>query len=190
MKKTRMSLMLICMLLLSAILINMTGCLITESETGNPATDNPVTEDIESFSFTLTWGCYGVSSYDSKSAKLVKTTDATRPEDYITEYSLTKDQQLKVFRLISDLDLTSYPDEYDPHGDSVISVGTSPSMTLILSVKSSAGEKTITANDIAYTFGCENPKGQKFLDVCKAIRDILTASDEWKALPEYEFFYS
>ena len=34
-----------------------------------------------------------------------------------------------------------------------------------------------------------NPAGQKFLDVCKAIEDILTSTDEWKALPDYEFYY-
>ncbi len=42
-----------------------------------------------SFSFSLTWGCYGVSSYDSKIGVLLNTTDATRPDDYITTYFLT-----------------------------------------------------------------------------------------------------
>ena len=37
--------------------------------------------------------------------------------------------------------------------------------------------------------GQENKKGQKFLSVCKAIEEILTGSEEWKALPEYEFLY-
>ena len=34
----------------------------------------------EDFSFSLIWGAYGTSSYDSRTGKLVKTTDATHPE--------------------------------------------------------------------------------------------------------------
>lgn len=134
----------------------------------------------------LTWGCYGISSYDSTTGKLVKTTDATNPEEYITTYQLTKEQYSYIGKLIKGLDIASYPDSYNPHGDGLAS---SPPMTLILSVKTDGLEKTVTASTIVALFESKNPKGQKFLDVCKGIRDILTATDEWKALPEYEFFY-
>lgn len=143
--------------------------------------------DPKGFSFSLTWDCYGISSYDSKTGKLVKTKDATNPEDYVTTYLLTAEQKQEIFDLISDLDVTSYPDTYSPHGDGIDS---SPPMTLILSVNTDTIQKTITASNIALTFGSNNRKGQKFLDVCKAIRDILTETEEWKSLPEYEFFYS
>ena len=46
----------------------------------------------ESFSFSLVWDCYGVSSYDSETGRLIKTTDATNPEDYITHCELTEEQ--------------------------------------------------------------------------------------------------
>ena len=62
-------------------------------------------------------------------------------------------------------------------------------MTLILSVKADGIDKTITVKETMLSYETNNKKGQKFLDTCKGIRDILTTTEEWKALPEYEFFY-
>ena len=140
-----------------------------------------------SFSFSLTWNCYGVSSYDSATGKLVKTKDATYPDDFITNYQLTEAQKQRILDWILDLNVMSYPDRYDPHKGGLTS---NPSMTLILSVKTDTIEKTITAADIALSYESGDPEGQKFLSVCKAIQDMLTETDAWKALPEYEFFYN
>ena len=140
----------------------------------------------DSFTFSLTWGCYGISSYDSETGRLVKTADATNPEDYVTTYWLTAEQEQEICDLISNLDVTAYPDVYNPHANGLAS---DPSMTLILSVSTGAVQKTITAANIAISYQSDNRAGQEFLDVCKAIEDILTATEEWKALPEYEFFY-
>jgi hypothetical protein len=140
----------------------------------------------DSFSFSLTWGCYGISSYDSETGKLVKTTHATDPEEYITTYRLTDRQKQQIYELVKGLNMTAYPDTYDPHGGGVASF---PSMTLILSVKTDKVFKTVTAENIAYTFESKNSQGQRFLHVCKAISDILMETEEWKALPEYEHFY-
>lgn len=163
---------------------------------GNTAGDNDgltgntpggvLMDTVDNFSFSLVWGCYGISSYDSETGKLVKTTDATNPEDYITTLQLSGAQQFEIWELIWDLDIEEYPDEYDPHKDGLISF---PSMTLILTVRTDDYIKTVRAEDIALTFETTDAKGQKFLTVCKAIEDILTATDEWNALPEYEHFY-
>ena len=140
----------------------------------------------DSFSFSLTWGCYGISSYDSRTGKLVKTTDATHPEDYFTTYKLTGEQRKQIYDWIVNLQVTDYPDNYGPHDDGLMS---SPSMTLILSVQTDTLQKTIRAENIALTGKADNKKGQKFLDVCNAISHLLTETEEWKALPEYEVFY-
>ena len=140
----------------------------------------------DSFTFSLTWGCYGVSSYDSETGRLVKTTDAANPEDYVTTYRLTAEQKQEIFDLIFSLDVTAYPDTYNPHADGLAS---DPSMTLVLSVNAGAVQKTITAANIAMSYQSDNREGQEFLNVCKAIEDILTGTEEWSALPEYEFFY-
>ena len=143
-------------------------------------------DEWDTFSFSLTWNCYGISSYDSATGRLIKTTDTTHPEDYITQYHLTDAQKQRIYDLLLNLNVMAYPDLYNPHKNGLAS---EPSMTLILSVRTDRGEKTIAAREIALTYEADNPAGQRFLQVCKEIRDILVETDAWKALPEYEFFY-
>lgn len=146
----------------------------------------PTGKDVpDDFRFSYVWNMYGISSYDSETGKLVKTTDATHPEEYETTYMLSDAEKAQIYEQISSLDILSYPDEYNPNEG----VYSSPSITLILSVKDGDTEKTVKAEDIAYSYSSENKKGQKFLSVCKSIEEILTGSEEWKALPEYEFLY-
>lgn len=140
----------------------------------------------DNFSFSLTWGCYGISSYNSETGRLVKTTDATHPEDYVTEYQLPREDLERIYDYICALDVASYPDEYKPHKNGLAS---SPPMSLILTVRTDGFEKTIRAENIAITYESKDKKGQAFLTTCKAIRDILIKTEEWKALPEYEVFY-
>ena len=155
-------------------------------EDGNGNMDGAVNTDVpDNLSFSLTWNTYGISSYDSATGKLVKTTDATNPEDYVTTLELDGTQLFEIWELLWELDIETYPDEYNPHGG----LASSPSMTLILTLREGDKVKTVRAEDIALSYESDDPKGQKFLDTCKAIRDILTATEEWKALPEYEFFY-
>lgn len=139
----------------------------------------------EDFSFALRWGVFGISSYDSRTGKLIKTGDATRPQDYITEYILPADQLERIYGLIRDLDVNTYPAEYNPNKD----LATCPPMTLILTVRVDGAERTVKAKDIAISYESDNKKGQTFLAVCQEISQILTDSEEWKALPDYEFLY-
>lgn len=156
-------------------------------EDGNGDMDGAVNTDVpDNLSFSLTWNTYGISSYDSATGKLVKTTDATNPEDYVTTLQLDGTQLFEIWELLWELDIETYPDEYDPQGGELSS---DPSMTLILTLRDGDKVKTVRAEDIALSYESDDPKGQKFLDTCKGIRDILTATEEWKALPEYEFFY-
>ncbi len=140
---------------------------------------------LSSFEFSLTWDCNGISSYDSETGRLIKTNDATVPSDYTTTYKLTDSQKRQIYSLILSLDVTSYPDKYDPNE----ALRTSPSMTLILSVKTDILQKTVSAENIALSYEADNARGQRFLSVCEEIKNILTETEEWKALPEYEFFY-
>ena len=137
------------------------------------------------YSFSLTWGTYGISSYDSKTGTLIKTKDATNPKDYTTNLKLTEQQYSAIWKLIKSLDIDSYPDKYNPHKNGA----STPYMTLILSVKSDDIDKTVTVEETILSYDANNKKGQKFLDVCKGIEEILTETNEWKSLPEYEFLY-
>lgn len=160
----------------------------TTDETTEPSAE-PVEiplGSLDSFRFSMTWGCYGISSYDSTTGKLVKSSDATHPEDYTTTYSLTEEQKQQIYDWIEELQMNEYPDTYDPFDGKLFS---NPSMTLILSVQTDTMQKTIRAKDIAFTYKADNKKGQNFLAVCQSIERMLTETEEWKALPEYEFFY-
>lgn len=164
------------LILALAFVLSLVGC----KNTSSPQ------EALDDFSFSLTWDCYGISSYDSKTGKLIKTTDAAHPEDYITYYELSAEYKELIYDYIQTLEVESYPDIYNPHGDGISS---EPPMTLILTVRIGDSVKTISAEDIAISYKSQDEKGQKFLTTCKAIRDILIETEEWKALPDYEVHY-
>ncbi len=140
----------------------------------------------EDFSFSVVFGTYGESYYNSETCSLVKTTNATNPEQYVTNMQLTPQALDEIYRCIVELDMDAYPAEYDPFNG----VSSDPSQTLILTVSGTGfGEKQIVCENICVGYECDKKKGQKFLSAMKDIIDIIRATDEWQALPEYEFFY-
>lgn len=157
--------------------LSIAGC-----NTQEPVSNPTVVPD--DFAFALTWNSYGISSYDSQTGKLVKTTDATNPDDYITYYQLSDQDKEYIYNLIAPLDVNSYPEVYDPQNGL-----SKPSMTLILMVYCNGAQKTIKAENIALSFTSEDEKGQAFLSVCEAICNKLTSTEEWKAFPDYENLY-
>ena len=139
----------------------------------------------DDFSFSLTWGVYGTSSYDSRTGKLVKTTDATHPEDYVTYLHLSDEMLDYFYRLLRDLDVEDYPDEYDPDPHTMCS----PSSSLTVTVRAGGKTKVVNVDDMATSPIALIGKSKRYLETCKIIRDLLIETEEWKALPEYEFFY-
>lgn len=139
----------------------------------------------EHFKFYIRWNTYGISSYDSLSGAMIKTSDATNPEDYITTCYLPNEQMKNIRNIIEEIDIMSYPDEYNPHGRGV----STPYMTLELSVATESFSKTITVPETVLSFDTDDAKGQRFLNAFSAIIDILTNTNEWRALPDYEFYY-
>lgn len=147
-------------------------------------------EPVGDFAFTLVWDCYGISSYDSATGKLVKTSHATHPEDYVTDFYLSEEQMEEIGTLLQALDLESYPDEYDPHLTEDGQTTTSrPSMDLVLTLQWDGKTKAVACRDTALQYTSRVEKGNDLLQACKTIIDMLTASEEWKALPPYEFLY-
>jgi hypothetical protein len=139
----------------------------------------------EDFSFSLIWGAYGTSSYDSRTGKLVKTTDATHPEDYVTYLHLSDETLDYFYGLLRDLDVESFPDEYDPDRHTMCE----PSSALTVTVRAGGRTKTVRVDDMAASRIAYIGKCKKYIETCTAIRDFLMQTEEWKALPEYEFFY-
>ncbi len=136
------------------------------------------------FDFSLTWGIFGISSYDSKTGRLVKTDDVENVEDFTTTYFLTPQEKLTIYKTVRELDMVSYPEEYNP----TAGIGSDPYETLILSVEINATNIKITANEVALD-DATSEEGQRFMDACDTISDILENTDEWKALPENPHLY-
>ena len=132
---------------------------------GTPLAPTDIPDD---FSFALVWNCYGISSYDSQTGKLVKTTDATNPEDYITYYQLTDEDIEYIYNLLVSLDAKTYPDIYDPKSGM-----SEPPMTLILTIRENGEVKTIKAENISLTFKSEDEKGKYFFLFAKIFVDCL-----------------
>lgn len=164
------------------------------SELPAPSVTTTRTTLPDDFSFSITWGTYGESSYDSRSGELVKTKNATTPSDYITKLILTENQKLTIYKLLTeDIDLSLYPAYYDPFNapNSDTFQASDPSQTIRLSFTANGQTRSVDCVDIA--FGrmeeCFEKKGEDLLKVARSISELLIDTEEWKAFPEYEFFY-
>lgn len=137
----------------------------------------------EDFNFQIMWNTDGISTYDSKTGVLIKDKYATNPEEYTTTYFLTDDELKEIYKLIYELNIESCPDEF-PYGTFV---DADPSSRLSLSVSTKEYSKTVKADSVG-AYEAFTLKGEKYLEVIKGIRYILTNTEEWKALPDYEFY--
>lgn len=131
------------------------------------------------FSFSLEWDMYEKGSYDSKTGKLVKHFDTVNPPvRHEIDHTLSDEQMVHIFSLISSIHVFSYPDVYNPGNEYAIS-----RMSLTLTVRFGEEVKTIKAEDIPMSFASEDDMGHLFLTTCKEIYDIVTGSEEWESLP-------
>lgn len=142
------------------------------------------------FSFSLVWNTFGISSYDSKTGRLIKTSDTSNIKKYTTAYKMTDSELAAVYNLL--IQLKDYPENYDPYNDpsSETRVGSEPNRTVIVKFTADGIEKTITCSEICYGVNDGyNEAAKKFLQIEKQIEDMLTSTKQWQALPDYEFLY-
>ncbi len=166
---------LIALVLNVLLVLSLAGC--------NSPSDDGQTNVPEDFAFSLTWGTLGLSSYDSQTGKLIKTTAAKNPSDFAAYYKLTEKDKEYIYGLIEALDIDTYPDVYNPYGDVIYL--TQPRSELILTVIQNGKTKTIKSECFAEHHSSNDPKGQAYLSLCLEIIDLLTSTKEWKALPPY-----
>ncbi len=142
----------------------------------------------EDFSFSLQWNTHGISSYDSQTGLLVKTRDVVEraPEEYQATLVLPEEQLTEIYGLLRDLGLESYPERFDINSR----FKCDPSMTLGVTVRWGEKQHTVTCTDVAfYEDASASLRGQQFLTAHRQIMEILIATPEWAALPEYEVYY-
>ncbi|MBR6772568.1 MAG: hypothetical protein IKM29_04140 [Clostridia bacterium] len=144
--------------------------------------------------FSLTWNTYGISSYDSRTGELVKTVDAENPDDFVTTMFLPTRQIQTLRVMLENMDLEAYPYTYDPFNapDAEIRQMCTPSQNIILTVYSGGSiVRRIECRDVLYFGMAEgyDENAEKFIEFCKVATDFIYATEEWKALPEYEVLY-
>ncbi|MCR4906431.1 MAG: hypothetical protein K6A33_10155 [Clostridiales bacterium] len=140
------------------------------------------------FAFSLVWGVYGISSYDSRTGRLVKTKDTADIEKYTAAVTLSVADMNTVYRrLFSDIDLAAYPDTYDPFDG----MGSKPNQTVIVSATAGGQTKTVTCKGIALGGPeyCYSEEAKAFWTSVTAIVELLTSLPEWEAFPPYEKLY-
>lgn len=173
--------------ILSAFLLLALACTLAGCGNTNDHMELP-----EDFAFSIVWGTYGNSSYDSNTGMLVKTKHATDVSKYTCIVQLAEDQKAEVYRvLFSDIDLFKYPDSYDPFNapDAKSKIMTEPSQTIIISVTANGRTKTVTCSNVAYGSSGYCKEARAFMSAENKIVELITSLPEWAEFPEYEFFY-
>lgn len=120
------------------------------------------------FSFSIVWGTRGISSYDSKSGKLIKTKDTDNIKKYTNYVKMSENELKLVYQyLCIDIDLFKYPSSYDPFNepDSDTMVISFPSQTIIISVTANGQTHTVTCSDIANDSSscCKSDEARAFM---------------------------
>ena len=156
-------------------------------------TEEKIAKVPEDFSFSLVWDVNGISSYDSASGKLIKTSDSTHPEDYITVFDLPDSAKEEIYELlVEEINIFNYPTIYDPFAKANGEPGvmSEPNQDVVLNITCNGEQKTVKCNDITWGHNyCVTKEGKRFIKAIEKITDYLTTTPEWEALPEYEFFY-
>ena len=141
---------------------------------------------LEDFYFVFTWGVQKDSSYDSRTGTLIKTkyVRERQPEEYITTYQSPNINE--IYEMAKSINVYSYADDYYPYEGS--SIGTSPSVDYVFEIN----DKIITSEDCPFMSeipdGVTN-RGKQYLALIFTIKDTLTNSEEWKAMPDPEILY-
>ena len=166
------------------------------SNTDDNKVEDSTTEEIilpqqmpEDFSFFLRFGTFGCSSYDSKTGRLVKTSTVIErePEDYIATYVMSEEQLKELYEKIRESDILNIEREFNDN-DFVMA---DPYCTVSLTVSYGEISKIVSADGIAglslsYAL---TEEAKIYNSTVSYIVDRLLETDEWKALPDYEFKY-
>ncbi len=175
------------------LLLSFASC-VTKHAAGEPSPENEGIEMPEDFSFSIVWDCYGISSYDSATGKLVKTKDTKNPAKF-TKYVMMSDDELKtVYRyLFREIDLSDYPDVYDPFNapGAELIYTSSPTQTVVISATANGTSKTVTCEGISFGSpdSCFSEEARQFMLAKEKIVAMITSFPEWAAFPDYEVFY-
>lgn len=149
------------------------------------------------FSFSIVWGVCGISSYDSKSGKLIKTKMASDAEKYTACVTLSEEELKLIYHyLCEEIDLSAYPAVYDPFNapDAQTVFASEPSQTIVISVTANRKSYTVSCEGILLAYAadlsdCYCEEAKAFMRAENHVVSLLTSLPEWQALPDYDVFY-
>ena len=164
-------------ILILPLLMLLSGC------NNAPAFDTP----FEEFKFSLQWGVELDASYNSGTKQLVKFTHVRerQPEDYITTYNYPYLEE--VYDSVKAMNPNAYADDFDPYGGKKHIVS-NPSMKYKLTI----GDKSIEIKDYPMNRDLSglSSKGKKLMALIFSVTDTIENSQEWKNLPDFEYYYN
>ena len=149
----------------------------------------------EDFSISLSWGIYGISSYDSRTGNLIKELNPTglfgaSKDDFKAKYYLSDDEKEKIYKLLLDIDFDSYPSDYRPYEE----YWCLPMSLFRITVRYKGYEKAIYSEQFPgeilsrdyYQKIYTDKRSYNFIRLYDTLVEILTSTEEWKTMPQYD----
>ena len=149
----------------------------------------------EDFSISLSWGIYGISSYDSRTGNLIKELNPTglfgaSKDDFKAKYYLSDDEKEKIYKLLLDIDFDSYPSDYRPYEEYLCF----PMSLFRITVRYKGYEKAIYSEQFPgeilsrdyYQEIYTDKRSYNFIRLYDTLVEILTSTEEWKTMPQYD----
>ena len=149
----------------------------------------------EDFSISLSWGIYGISSYDSRTGNLIKELNPTglfgaTKDDFKAKYYLSDDEKEKIYKLLLDIDFDSYPSDYRPYEE----YWCLPMSLFRITVRYKGYEKAIYSEQFPgeilsrdyYQKIYTDKRSYNFIRLYDTLVEILTSTEEWKTMPQYD----
>lgn len=159
------------------------------SDATTQASEEAILSPPKDFSFSITFNVFGISSYNSETGRLVKTNDPANPdlEKYATTLFLNDEQLHEIYQLLMALDWRAY----DSEDYRLTDASSKPSQTWRLIARAGDCLYVFSSSSLPIgTFEGRDEKAQAFIDAFTRICEIITSSEEWKALPDPEVLYS
>lgn len=148
--------------------------------------NNPLPKQMpEDFSFSLQWGIWGKSYYNSETGELIKSKYEDNKEDFKTVCFLNEDELEEVYFILYKLNLNNYDDMKTQEFRQC-----KPGMKYELEVKINEAYKIITLPEgIDRSRTHITSRARKIQNAIDQITEIIYQKEEWKALPKEEKLY-
>lgn len=145
--------------------------------------------EYDNFDFSIVWGVHGMSSYDSSSGTLIKTTyfeKGSSQDDYKTQLYLSKETKDNFVNMLNNINIYSYPKNYDPYYYKRRTIYSTPGYKIKLSIPDLEIETRDTLPMYSDDVTNISKEGKSFLSCIDSITTYIENTSEWKSLKDSE----